>query len=775
MFMENSNIIDAVVIPEKIIYQNENWYILLAFNIDTKEIIIIKGEAPDLKLGFTHRLIGEREINDKYGEQYNITLLIPYTKLESKEDIKNFLLYFLTQKTVDNLFEVFDNPLKVIQDEDVDKLCTVKGIGEYTARLIIQKYKENEIYMQAYVELGRYGLTQNMIKKIINKYKSVNVALERLKNNPYELVDIKYIGWAKADEVAQKLGFGLLSIERLCGFIKYYLREQALVGNSWVNPNQLIDAIIEMYGKSGITITSDNKQEILTLIKDALNQLKNDKIIYLNNDKTFICLTKYYNLEAKVANELLRLMNAKSSFEMEDVDQVIEEIEKEKGYKLTNDQLEAIKLAFDNNVIIISGFSGVGKSTSVEGILKIFRKHSFAQCALSGKASSNLKEITGQDGQTIHRLLCYQPGIGFQYNKHNPLPYDIIIVDEISMVGGELFLSLLEAIKSGSKLIMIGDHHQLPSIGVMNLLQDMLDNNFIPRKILTQIHRQAEKSAIITESMKVKDGIQIANSTGISVRGELNDLVLDIYSSRNQNCNVDEITADKIIFYFKNIYNKVQDINKIQIVVPMRIRGESSAFSISNKIQDIYNPKTIDTKYITLKRNGKNFEIRVGDKIINRKNNYRAITTNGKEISIFNGYIGIVKDINTKEREIIVDFSKYDIDDVIIFGEQLNDIELAYAITCHSFQGSQNDIVIVGLDNYAYMLLSREWVYTAMTRPRKYCIFVAQLEALKDAISKSAISHKQTFLSQFLGENIELLDTYIDEFADEDEEYIIFD
>lgn len=767
-----SNKIDTVVRIERVLYpreyKNGDWCILSVWDIKGKRPLTIKGEVFDLQYRTTYRLIGEYEKNEKYGEQYNILMLIPYTEIETKEDVKRFFSYFLSDNVIDNLFEAFEDPMQIIKEENVSELCKVKGIGDYTANRIIEKYKENEVYAEAYIELGKYGLTLGMIKKIMLKYKNVNTALSKLKTNPYELVDIRYVGWVKADEVAQQMGFDLMSLERLCGFIKHHFHEQAMMGNSWLTIKQLTDAIFQMYGKSGVVMSSNNRQEVLGLISDAFASLKDNNIIYWDDSKSFICLTKYYNLEAKVANELLRLINAKSNFRKEDIVDVVLSIEQEKGYTLTNDQLGAIKLAFDNNVVIISGFSGTGKSTSVQGILKVFKSHSFAQCALSGKASSNLREITGEDGQTIHRLLGYQPKMGFTYNKDNKLPYDIIVLDEISMVGGELFLALLEAMRDGSKLIMLGDHHQLPSIGVMNLLQDMLHNNFIPKKILTEIHRQAQRSAIITESMKVKDGIQIANSTGLSVRGELKDLVLDVYSGRGQVKSIDQITANKIINHFESIYSRVNDINRIQIVVPMRERGESSAFAISNRIQDIYNPSKVGMKFLKLKRFNKELEIRVGDKVINRKNNYKVENTNGEEVSIFNGYIGIVKDINEYRKELIIDFSRYDVGDVIISGEQMNAIELAYAVTCHSFQGSQSDIVIVGLDNYAYMLLSKEWVYTAMTRPRKYCIFVAQKEALGEAISKSSISYKQTFLNRFLGKEVELIGSVEDYYEDED-------
>jgi exodeoxyribonuclease V alpha subunit len=728
--------------------------------------ISVNGELPNIDLtkrnwwNITYKLIANKVIDKKYGLQYKIIYLQPEMNLENKDQLQIFLKYILTDLQIKNLYDVFNNPLEIIRNGNIDELCKVKGIGKSVAKHIINKYKDNEIYEEAILELGQYDLPINMIKKIINHYGSINKSLDIVKNNPYRLAsDIDGIGWTKADSIGMKIGFPRECVERIAGFVQYFLKEKAINGNSWLNKKELVLNVLAMYDKY---INEKNKPIILDNLKKALERLKSLNIIMYSNEYNYVCLTKYYLLEKDIKNELIRLINGEKITPNYDLQYIVNSINQEKGYELTNEQIDGINLLINNNVGIITGGAGVGKSTTVEGIIKLFNNYKFAQTALSGKAAARLTEITKLNGYTIHRLLGYDSNTNkFKYNQENKLPYDIIIVDEISMVGGELFYDLISAIPTNSKLIMLGDHHQLESIGSLNLLKDMLDSDIIPKKILTKIHRQAQKSAIITESNKVKDGIQIIPKKNglkeiINTYGELQDLTVNIVH-RNRPNHINKI-IDNVKEYFIKEYTKLNDITKIQVIVPMVEKSQISTTNINNLIQNIYNPKLDNCDInniweIRNKKDAKNdndikYEFRINDRVINTINMYKKEDIDGNEVDVFNGYLGIVTNINYALRKMIINFDG--IGEVVIDNEDIMNIKLAYAITCHKFQGSQAHTIIIAFDYSSFILLSKQWLYTAITRAQKYCILCAEFDALKYAIDTNKITLKQTFLKDML-------------------------
>ena len=391
-----------------------------------------------------------------------------------------------------------------------------------------------------------------------------------------------------------------------------------------------------------------------------------------------------------------------------------------------------------NNKIFITG--NCGKTSTVSAILKIFKNYSHALCALSGKASSVLASNSGEEGSTIHRLLGFGRD-GFSYDSENQLPYDIIVVDEISMIGARLFYFLIRAIKSGAKLIMLGDDGQLESIGCGNVANNMLNSPEIHHNILTKIHRQASKSAIITESIKVRQGTQLINKdwAGKETRGELKDFDLICYSDANN-------TYYKVIEEFQKLRAKDDfDIMETQIIVPVKNRGMACTSELNNILQELCNPSDGRKVQVTVRRNGHNQIIREGDKVICKKNNYKV------EPNIFNGNTGILKAItyNDFDDEVwIIDFKGIGI--VELPKKYWGTIELNYCGTVHSNQGSQYNNIIIGLDFSSYSLLTRELVYTAITRAKKKCIMIAQNSALRYAVGNKALSQKQTHLIEAL-------------------------
>ena len=699
--------------------------------------ITIVGNVCEIDPNEVYTIIGKEVINEKYGIQYELIYIGKHIELDSIDEQKIFLSKIITENQIESLFDTFENPIKVIEEGNIEKLCMAKGIGGKTALSIIEKYNETKDYSSAYLALNDYGLTIKMINKLVDSYGSPDILINKLKKNPYLIADdVDGIGWAKADEIALNSGYSKYSVNRVKAYIEYLLKCQALEGNSYLDIDDVLDNLEDVIGY-------DIPEDVLNT---SFKELSEDKM-WCNEDKTLVGLKKYYELEYKIAKELLRLKNVKNEFEYDSWESDIKEQENIQGWEYTDEQKNAIKLILDNNVVLLSGSAGTGKTSTVAGVLAALKNYSFAQTALSGKASVNLTDVTGKEGYTIHRLLGYNPVNGFTYNRENKLESEIIILDELSMVDGSLFYKLIQSIKDGAKLIMLGDTGQLESIGVANIMQDIIESEVIPHAMLTKIHRQAAKSAIITDSMKIRKSEQItdSNSEGVEIRGEIKDLVLDIYNDKKD-------TFTKILAYTKETLKEIDDIMDFQILVPMKSRGDACTYKINKAIQELLQNKQglrRKRESVDIGSQSKNpYTIYEGDKVINVKNNYKTINKNGVVTPIFNGNLGIVKEIDLINGIMIIDFQN--IGEVIIYQNHWSFIELGYAITVHKSQGSGFKYIICGLDYSHYSLLNKEMVYTMITRAKKHCYLCVENKALRYAINHSNVRTKQTFLKRLL-------------------------
>ena len=684
-------------------------------------------------------------LRNVYGEQYKIIAMNERCAFETEEDKRAFLRCVLTEKQVDKLYDSLDDPFAAVAAHDMKKLCSVSGIRETTAKKILAKYDASVDTGPIYVKLMKFGLTKNAIDRIAEGYGGVSTLLAKVERNPYILIDeADGIGWKKADAIALNAGFGKFSRQRISAFIKYYLNLRAEGGDSWVEVTDVVDA-----AKREIGIMEEQK----AIFRDVINTLNEHKIVWISENRRFVALERVRKLEENIASELKRIYDGKVQKPYKDIETGIKEAEEELGLEYTDEQKDAIRKIIQSNVSILTGFGGTGKTTVVAGVLKILDGYSYAQTALSGRAAARMSEVTSKDGYTIHRLLGYKPDVGFTHNKDNPLHQQIIILDEVSMVGADLFYRLIQAIETGHRIIMIGDDGQLESIGMCNVFKDMLKSGYITVARLTKIHRQAAKSAIITESIKVRNAIQLTtyNWVGNEVRGELKDLELDIYRDGKE-------SFDHIISHFKSLYeNNGHDCTNIQAVLPQRYRGGIATLRVNTAIQEIVNPANGQEEIkINYTNSGNNafYTLRVNDLVIVNKNNYDTKTVDGYECPVYNGNRGRIKSIDKHgDGRIVVDFEQWGevvLPRFIRSTNVWNTIELAYALTCHKLQGSEAKYVIVGIDNSAHIMLTREWLYTAITRAKKYCVLCAEAEALDYSIKTSNVPFKQTFLKGFI-------------------------
>lgn len=733
----------------------------LPLEFQSKEIIGAGYNIPSLRTDASYMLMGELVKDNKWGYQYKIEEIHMDYDLSQESDQRKFFSFFLTENRINELFNVLPNPIRCLQDKNLKELQKVKGIGPVVAVKIIEKFEECKGNSRAYVELKDLGLTKNAIDRIIKHYHSADVAIEKIKSNPYILIkEVRGYGWEKADAIAIKNGFSNGSQERAMAYAQYFLERQADEnGNSWISIDSFLDNITAMCAPA-------TRQEIASWLKeDIAGQtdlellFENPADIKINGDlPTFyyekeqrrVGLYSYRILEKLISYYFERLVHSKKKveYDREVCSQIIKSVEDEVGYEYTDEQKQAMWNILDNNVSMLIGSGGTGKTHTLKPLIKIFEHYGLKieQTALSGRASSLLGEITEVDGKTIHRLLGYMPDTEtFTHSPRYPLRADVIILDETSMVGIELFLSLISAIKRGAKLIMLGDIKQLPPISVGNILSDCIRSSFISCNILTKIHRQAAKSGIIAQSLLVAEGKSLVkgNFLGEEYRGELKDFKLITSTSR------DLIHYNIIKEFKKLVYEEQVSAKDILVVVPNKLRGDTSCRVLNEVIQNIVNPST-DVKKVTVNytEGGTHYTYiyKVGDRVLVTKNNYHAISLSGDEQPIFNGNIGTVKDIG--DGVMIVSFPEQG--DVVIGKNDWNNLSLAYAITVHKSQGGQAPYVIVGIDCAAYALLSRELLYTALTRAQKFCVLVGEPRALNMAVKTSSIKLKQTWLKDDL-------------------------
>lgn len=694
----------------------------------------VSGIVPTLNYGLEYYLTAEPSSNPKYPDSYDIIVMNEKIDLEDPEEQRFFLDTILTDAQLQNLYEHCSDPFSLLRSRDINGLMAIKGIGEYTAKKMITRFEECQGNVEAYVHLADFGIKKDAVDRLVEDMGSVELLLEALENNPYRLIEVADgFGWKRADELALNAGMGLDDIRRVKAYIQHYFSDLAYTkGCSWSTVPEMVSNVYEV-----LEMLNDD------VIRQAMYELHEEEILWWSEDKKKIGLRRMYELEKDIAFHLKRISSSEEKLPCLPLESVLDKAEKEFHIEYTDEQKEAVKKLLDNQVCILTGPGGVGKTSVVSLALKALNTSNFAQTALSGRAASRLGEVTKVEGQTIHRLLGWSE-TGFGYNENNPLYEDVIIVDEISMVGAELFLHLLKAIKTGAKLIMIGDDGQLESIGLCNIFKDMLDSGVIPVARLTKIHRQAAKSAIITESIKVRNQLPLTvpGWIGEEVRGELQDLELNVYHDSI-------LTQDRIIKAFNNLYERHPFINDIQIVVPMKYRGDACTFRLNGIVQSIVNPDGKNPKEISLAKDVV-YTLREGDKVIVNKNFYKAQKYGEEEIvcPVFNGNRGIVHKILPSG--VVIDFEQWGL--IFIPEEKVSIIELGYALSCHKLQGSESPYVIVGFDKGSAMLLTKEWLYTAITRARKYCVVCAEAKALSYATSNSNISKKKTLLKEMLRE-----------------------
>ena len=411
---------------------------------ETKKIYSLKGNCCEMEEnGVEIKIKAEYEsTHEIYGDSYKILYSQKVVDLSNKTKQKRFLKSIISENLVDNLFKELKNPIQIIKDGDVETLKSVKGIGEKVAIKIIEKYNESKDNSEIYSELYNTGITTTMINKVIKHFKSPDIALSKIKENPYSLIEIDGIGFIKADEIAIKAGIKRNDNRRIIACIYNILNVNAEYGKSYMYYDDLKNDVTNMINEE---FDYDN-------IIHKMNNLK-----FLDNDR--VCLEKYYNLEFAISEELKRLMDSSSLLNItkSQINERIYETEKEQGFKFDETQLKGIIKSACSNVIAITGGAGVGKTSTAKGICNLFPNTEIKAVALSGRASLRITEATGYFAQTIHKCLGMNETGKAIHNKENPIKAEILLIDESTMINGSLILKLLKAVPNGCRVIFMGN------------------------------------------------------------------------------------------------------------------------------------------------------------------------------------------------------------------------------------------------------------------------------------------------------------------------------
>ncbi|OSA95668.1 UNVERIFIED_ORG: hypothetical protein B2H93_04405 [Clostridium botulinum] len=688
------------------------------FSIDgesnKKYFVNFAGKMQRLYLGCEYEIEACVDFNEKYHCWQYTPITIKTIKPSTIEESKKFLNSILHESQTDVLLKSYPNIIDIVLKNEKIDLSKTKGIKEKTFNKIKEKIIDSYGMSDLLIMLQPLGITLKTIQKIKSLGDNTELVKQKIQENPYILTKIKGLGFKKVDGIAVKINPSVrVSRYRTNAFLVYFFED--------------------MGSKQGHTLCTIEKlkKEVSNIIPECIDifetiiseNKKQSKLLYIEDN--LIGLKRYYLNEMAVLN-ILNQINTYSTDLSQDIDfkNILIGTQKRIGFDFTDEQNKAIISTLSHGVTIITAKSGSGKTTSINGIIDMYKNNcKLSLCSLSAKASRRMTEATGCEAQTIHKLLGFgknkEINQEFLYNADNPLDTDVCILDEASMVNVEIFLALLRAIKPNGKIIIVFDSEQLPPIGYGNIATDLLQSDFNICK-LTKVHRQALKSGILIDGNKIREQVSPVKQPSLKeIHGELNDMC---YMFRNDREQMRNILIKSYLKYVEEI-----GLENCTIIVPRKKECINSIREINNIIQD---------KLI------KGSGINRGDTIF--KKGARIIQkTNDSEKGVINGELGYITSIYEKETDgktqqfFTIQFDNNE--NIVEYNRnELNDIELGYAMTVHSVQGSEYHTVLVGIDNTHYSLLSSNLLYTAITRAKKRCLLVAEPNSFQTCIKKKA-------------------------------------
>lgn len=719
-----------------IVYANEeNGFTIARMKVDGNTEVVT-GCMPGISTGENIEVEGEYTIHDTYGKQFkvkNYQVVVPSTVSGILAFLSSGVIKGVGEKTAKRITDKFGiRSLEVIQNSP-EELLQIEGIGKKKLKPIVESYNENMGVKNIIIALSPYGITPRLSMKIFKKYGGM--ALEVIRENPYKLIDdIRGVGFKIADELAQSFGIDKESKHRIEQGIIHVLKNSINSGHTFLPEDKVIREAINLLG------VSEEK------VDDAIYELAIERKIVLENfgDYVIIYLARYHSAEIDVCVNLMNLASQEIKDVKIDLDEELEEFQEAEEIELASAQKQAVRAAFENGLMVLTGGPGTGKTTTINTIINMFKlnKKKVVLAAPTGRAAKRMSETTGEEARTIHRLLEMAFDIEdrpiFMKNEDEPIDADVLIVDEASMIDIFLMDSLLKAVGPKTRLILVGDADQLPSVGAGNVLRDIISSGVITVIRLNEIFRQAQESDIVMNAHRINNGQEIiANKKGS-----------DFFFINRDNEEEIAMEIESLVNGRLSKFCKVDPLTDIQVLSPMR-RGNVGVNNLNIRLQEVLNPKKSDRHEVEfLKR-----LFRVGDKVMQTKNNYSKKWNNERGTDsgegVYNGDIGYIYHIDKKEKTIYIVF-----DEIKIFKykfDELDEIEHCFCTTVHKSQGSEFPVIIIPMSWGPPMLLSRNLLYTAVTRAKKLVVIVGSKKYLNQMIGNNLNNDRYSNLGYKLG------------------------
>lgn len=708
-------------IVETVVFRNDdNGYTICKLRCD-KEVVTIVGTIPFINESQEYSVQGEWTVHPKFGKQFKIEgihEIIPTTTSGIEKYLASGVIEGIGKVTAKKIVEFFGEDTIKILDSNIEKLEEIPGIGKKRINTIMKSYLEQRVTKDIIIFFQSYGITVNMAMKIYKKF-GVN-CINIVKDNPYILTEyISGIGFRTADSIAKSLGIEKDSLFRIKSGVIYIINEFCAIGNTFIPMDRLRDK-----GMKLLEISSEKFDEgVYELIIDGKIKVE----VVDNIDAVYNM--SYLYLEMSVTRKIVELATTNYDKLNLNINEKIKDFESKTNIKLANSQKEAIEGVFLNGIEVITGGPGTGKTTIINCIVSIFESLGLKvyMAAPTGRAAKRMAEATGREAKTIHRLLeigsYSEEEVDEIENETSAIECDVLIVDEASMIDISLMNALLKAMQLGTRLIIVGDVDQLPSVGPGNVLRDIIESDAVKVVRLNEIFRQGQESMIVQNAHLINEGKMPILNTKNS----------DFYLERAADS---EVMLDKIIGLVKTRLPKFNSewdsVRDIQVLSPMR-KGIMGIDNLNIQLQQVLNPKSTNKDEVEIK----DMIFRVGDKVMQIKNNYtlKWSKNNSSEEGkgVFNGDVGYIIEINEDEDKITVCFE----DDKIVEYEEsdLDEITLAYAVTIHKSQGSEFPVVIMPMFMGPPLLMNRNLLYTGITRAKKLVVLVGNskvVEFMKD-------------------------------------------
>ncbi len=699
---------------DKIVFESADsgFFVGRVREVGTNELITFVGNVMAISPGETIRLRGHWVNDKKFGRQLR-TESWETLRPNSIEGIEKYLgsglIKGIGPTYAKRLIEAFGADALTIIDEHPERVLEVPGIGRKRAEQIRQAWAEQKSVRAIMVFLQGHGISTGQAAKIYKRYGDGAVTV--LRENPYRLAeDIAGIGFAGADKVAESLGVEKTSPQRLQAGLIFALQDASGEGHVCMPEDRLLAAAAELLGVDA------------KLLPEAIQALERQRQVVRQG---FDCyLAALHTAEAGCAHHLKRLLAAKKVEVSIDIEKAIAWVEKQQGIQLSEEQAESLRMAVRAPILVVTGGPGTGKTTLVRGLIGIFEAKglSVLLAAPTGRAAKRMEAATGRQSSTIHRLLEFSPRTGsFVRTEYDPLHAEMIVIDETSMVDVNLLHSLLRALPSDCRVVLVGDVDQLPSVGPGNVLMDVIASNAVPTVRLRTVFRQAAESGIIRNAHRINSGENPefnADDFFFVERPEAERAIGTVV----------ELVTSRIPRKFG-----LDPMRDIQVLSPMH-RGPVGVANINQALQ-----AALNTQGAVTARRG----FRIGDRVIQQRNNY--------DLDVFNGDMGRIESVDDDAQTYTIVFDGRP----VIYGyEELDDLTLAYAITVHKSQGSEYPAVVMPLVSQHFMLLQRNVLYTGVTRAKKLVVLVGDPKALRRALHNTDVTRRHTRLAERLRNEI---------------------